>query len=509
MKTSAKVLTIATVLATTAAVSYVAQPTLTTPNTTDVLGTDLDTPSTIVLSTGIDRVAEADTFGIRVVSPLNINRVSAGRPITFKVNDDVKRGTINVVQEDGDGTVRIGGEIENGTFCFAINNKVTTGVVMYLADGIYFEMAPTAPGETIKWTPHHMSKLACFNMPVVGEGAAVVASTVPTVTTREKVPLLDSKPDAPVVLFMDFVGGSIQDPLWNGGKVIDAKPANYTAEQIKTAFDICAERYSAFNVNVTTDATKYAKAAPKSRMRVVLTTTSNFMPNYGGYAFISSYKLSGISIYSSTIPCFAFVNNVGNERNAGEVAAHELGHTFGLSHDGTSKTAYYTGQDGWAPIMGTSYGKSITQWSKGEYADANNKQDDLSVIVANPNMGFTSTSNEKTPVILGGTINATDVVSNSFSARYFTVNVVSAGTLNINVNVPQFGALNTVVEIRNGGAILAKGNPLKNLNSSASAVVTPGTYTVKVYGEGEGNPATTGFSAYGSIGKFILTGTLR
>jgi hypothetical protein len=159
--------------------------------------------------------------------------------------------------------------------------------------------------------------------------------------------------------------------------------------------------------------------------------------------------------------------------------------------------------------MGTSYGKTITQWSRGEYADANNKQDDLRVIVGNPNMGFTAASNEKTPVVLGGTINATDVISNSSSARYFTVNVVSTGTLDVNVSVPQFGALNTVVEIRNGAAVLAKGNPVKNLNSSASALVTPGTYTVKVYGEGEGNPATTGFSAYGSIGKFILTGTLR
>jgi PKD repeat protein len=61
-----------------------------------------------------------------------------------------------------------------------------------------------------------------------------------------------------------------------------------------------------------------------------------------------------------------------------------LGHNLALSHDGTSTAGYYTGHGSgvtsWAPIMGVGYYTSVTQWSKGEYPDANNDQDDLNII---------------------------------------------------------------------------------------------------------------------------------
>ena len=68
-----------------------------------------------------------------------------------------------------------------------------------------------------------------------------------------------------------------------------------------------------------------------------------------------------------------------------EASSHEFGHNLGLSHDGTrSGTEYYAGHGSglvsWAPIMGNSYYNNVTQWSKGEYADANRTQDDLAII---------------------------------------------------------------------------------------------------------------------------------
>ncbi|WP_305803521.1 hypothetical protein, partial [Thiolapillus sp.] len=55
-----------------------------------------------------------------------------------------------------------------------------------------------------------------------------------------------------------------------------------------------------------------------------------------------------------------------------------------MSHDGTSSAGYYSGHgDGfvsWAPIMGVGYYKNVTQWSKGEYPDASQVQDDLAII---------------------------------------------------------------------------------------------------------------------------------
>ncbi len=73
-------------------------------------------------------------------------------------------------------------------------------------------------------------------------------------------------------------------------------------------------------------------------------------------------------------------------KSCAEAASHEAGHTLGLGHDGANgtQTEYYGGQGsgntGWAPIMGVGYDQTVTQWSKGEYANANNTQDDLAII---------------------------------------------------------------------------------------------------------------------------------
>ena len=38
------------------------------------------------------------------------------------------------------------------------------------------------------------------------------------------------------------------------------------------------------------------------------------------------------------------------------------------------------GHAGWAPIMGVGYYQNISHWSKGEYAYANNTEDDTAII---------------------------------------------------------------------------------------------------------------------------------
>ena len=60
-------------------------------------------------------------------------------------------------------------------------------------------------------------------------------------------------------------------------------------------------------------------------------------------------------------PAYIFVDNLGaNTKAIAEAASHEVGHRFGLAHDGVrnadgSVNEYYTGKGLFAPIMGTSY----------------------------------------------------------------------------------------------------------------------------------------------------------
>lgn len=450
----------------------------------------------------------------KVDSPINFAPLHTGGVAKFTLPNLPVEGRINTVQIDTNETTRIGGEFDKGTFCFAIDkDSLTSGMVILPREGIVYIMEPTPATGAITWIVRKLSEVACKDLVPDSEAAAAVP-TATAITTQANVPIMNSRPGAKVTLFLDFIGGSITDPLWNGGKTINATPANYTADQMRTTFAVCAERYAAFNVNVTTDPKAYASAPVKTRMRIILTSNS-FMGAYGGYAFIGSLKNAGTGIYSPSIPCFAFVNMVGNAKNAGEVAAHESGHTFGLSHDGTASSAYYTGQGNWAPVMGSSYSKTIVQWSKGEYKGANNTQDDISTIASvvgggTVSAGFVNTSNSTTPIVLGGSLLASDVISNSTTARYFAVNVVSAGSLTLDVRVPQYGGLNAAIEVRDasGLTVLGKSNNPTDISTRIQTAVKPGKYIVKVYGEGDLDPKTSGYSAYGSIGSFVLAGTL-
>ena len=110
---------------------------------------------------------------------------------------------------------------------------------------------------------------------------------------------------------------------------------------------------------------------------------------YGGVAYVGSFT------WPSDTPAFVFEDNLfnGSEKHVAEAITHEAGHGLGLEHDGTNAgVEYYTGHGsgatGWAPIMGNGYSRELTQWSKGEYPNANNTEDDLSIITTSNGFGY-------------------------------------------------------------------------------------------------------------------------
>ena len=150
-----------------------------------------------------------------------------------------------------------------------------------------------------------------------------------------------------------------------------------------------AEDYAPFNVDVTTEylgesyLTRSSSADDLYGMRVLISPISSYVGNYGGMAYVGAF--SDVGDYYKPALVLSDKLGGGNEKYVAEAASHENGHTLGLSHQGANpSTEYYAGQGsgvtGWAPIMGAGYYKNLTQWSKGEYANANNTEDELAVM---------------------------------------------------------------------------------------------------------------------------------
>jgi len=89
-----------------------------------------------------------------------------------------------------------------------------------------------------------------------------------------QVPLYDSYPSANATIFLDFDGHYVVGTAWNTNGPISGAPANLNATQIIEVCNRVAEDYRPFNINVTTDSTKYWAAPADQRIRVILTTTS-------------------------------------------------------------------------------------------------------------------------------------------------------------------------------------------------------------------------------------------
>jgi hypothetical protein len=225
---------------------------------------------------------------------------------------------------------------------------------------------------------------------------------------------------------------------------------------------------------------------------------------------ISSMRNAGKGVWSSNIPCWVFTNMLSRLRSVGECAAHELAHTLSLTHDGKDKSTYYTGQGDWAPIMGTTYNKPIAQWSKGEYTGANNTQDDIAIILSNKNVAYAIAQRTAPTLTFVNGIRATGVICNETDVATYRTSISKRGKLTMMGTVPTYGALNIKLELVDlKGKVIATGDTLNSLNTTTTVDVTPGVYTVRVQGAGEGDVKTTGYTKYGSIGTFTLVTELK
>ncbi len=323
---------------------------------------------------------------------------------------------------------------------------------------------------------------------------------------------LHSRSSSSRIIYLNFKGEGSR-PAFD----LDKVPGTFSAVEqamIQKIWLRVAEDYAAFDVDITTEAP--TNIVGKTGVTILITRETI---NAGGYAYLNSFA----AFKAKPAPAFCFQNNLANaEKPIAECLSHELGHTLGLRHQSNSQQAYYggsgDGDTGWAPIMGVSYYKNLTQWAKGEFAGATNSEDAYAVMkkqgllpriddhgnsAATARLMSRVDANGLANLSSSGVIEApTDVDAFSF--------VAGAGALTLTAAPSNWsGNVDLALELRDAsGKILAAANTVDKLQASISAkLAAAGTYYLFVKGAGKGSPQVGGYSNYGSIGQYSISGT--
>jgi hypothetical protein len=338
---------------------------------------------------------------------------------------------------------------------------------------------------------------------------------VPNLTS---LPALTSTP----TIFLDFDGHTVQHAAWQSGTQFVCAPAVLTNAQITDIFNRVSEDYRPFEVNVTTDSTKFLAAPVAQRIRVIVTPTSTWYPGVGGVAYTSSFT------WGTDAPCFVFTDKLGNNpKNIGECCSHESGHSVGLSHQSkynescaltesyNSGTGIATEQTSWAPIMGNSYARNMTGWNVGPTPyDCATAQDNISIIISSNGFGYRAddyaeTLNNNTTLLNVNNLNASGIITTSTDKDAFKIVLTQNSTIHVEVNPFSLGAnnaganLDVMLSLYNSSNTLIRTyDPLTSMNVIVDTTLATGTYYFVVDGTGNNN-----ISQYGSLGSYTITGS--
>ena len=80
-------------------------------------------------------------------------------------------------------------------------------------------------------------------------------------SSKAQSPILSSFPDASATIYLDFDGHQVNGTSWNMSGPIDCGASNLSSTQRTEVFHRIAEDYRPFNINITTDSTKYWNAS--------------------------------------------------------------------------------------------------------------------------------------------------------------------------------------------------------------------------------------------------------
>lgn len=465
-------------------------------------------------------VSEAEPWPLPLASHVR------GDLVTLPLPEGSASGRINLVVHEPDGVTRMAGELTSrrGSFSLTEAHGQLFGRVLLPNERLGYEISRAAGGD-LMLVRKPLGDILCDLLPPEHEGPQGAIADAATAAPQAVPPLLSSRPGASAVLYLDFDGETVTDPDWNNGTTIVAAPSTLSSAQITEVWNRVKEDYAPFNIDVTTDVTRYNGAAIGRRMRCIITPTSAWFGPAGGVAYRFSFRQAGTLGYTTTVPCWVFNTTVNG---IAEAVSHELGHTLGLKHDGdlnqptgSTGSEYYGGHGSgavsWGPIMGASYSRSLVQWSKGEYNGANNTEDDIAIIAGTSNgFGFVADeagSTRATAAALGmsgASILQTGVITSSTDIDFYSFTLSGPASLTLTASPAAISPnLDLGLELQDAnGVVLASANPDQLLGADVSLALAAGTYYVRVQGVGRGQVLSDGYSNYGSIGSYTLSGSV-
>lgn len=364
------------------------------------------------------------------------------------------------------------------------------------------------------------------------EAIDALGDPAPTSFGLDEIPALSSLPSSKMTIYLDFNGHTTSGTRWNmmysGGEDFttpafstDSDTSTFSDAEIQRIENIwsrVAEDYAPFDVNVTTVAPPAGDLIDSNGsddrwgIRVVIGGTYSDWYRTdgsasGGVAFVGSFD------WDQDAPVFVFEDALGNglEKYVAEAVSHEVGHSLGLRHHSTFSSEYYTGHDNWAPIMGNSYYKAVTQWSHGEFNQAKRPTQGDVDILGDGGEGVTFRADDfgdtidtafSLPMGLSETLG---VITQASDIDFFRIDS-GTGMLTLDVQAPgiQPNLDLGLTLLDDLGNELLTTTPTDTLDAFISLEVIEGTYYLLVDGVGTGD-GVTGYTDYGSIGTYLVS----
>jgi autotransporter-associated beta strand protein len=457
-----------------------------------------------------------------------LDRIVTGKVVAFALPDGaLAEGSVEMSEIDELGLLWIQGRLTKpAAGRYFLQRQTVEGVAGPLVGNILFDgrkdgwkIEPTADRQSARFVPRHEDDIICANyekmaIPLTEEIAPYVAPQNHPVNgplpPYQSVVALQSLPGATGVIYLDFDG---EEGPFSGWGDFDAAHSGANNQQVFEVWKMVCEDFQGFNLNITTDRKVFDEAPQGRRQHVMITPTTTAAPGAGGVAYGGSYNWGGDTV------CWSFYTA---GKGACEVISHEVGHTLNLGHDGRNPSeGYYGGHGGgatgWAPIMGVGYYQNLTQWSKGEYPDANNLQDDLATIVNNNDVDYREDdAGDALATARYLEIAADNSVSNEgFVGQTGDIDAfrfaTGGGQATLNVNAVALNPnLDILAEIVNAAtsAVVVSNNPDTGIHATVSANLPAGEYLLRVRGTGRGDPLEGGYSDYGCLGTYLISGSV-